>query len=211
MNKRDFKNTIYTEISRITKAFSNPHRLEIIDLLANGEKKVEDIAAETGNSIANASQHLQVLKKERLVKTRRKGVQIYYQLTSPEVYLSWKSLRNLAFDLSPFVKSTLKEYKSSKKYPEPINLDLIKNVKNVIFLDVRPSEEYQAGHIDNAVSIPLDELSSRYRELDVNTTIIAYCRGLFCEFADKAVLFLRKKGFHAEKIEENVMELGERP
>ena len=207
MVKREFKDKIYGEISRLTKAFSNPQRLEIIDLLSNGEKNVEEIAEETGNSMANASQHLQVLKRERLVKTRRAGVQIHYMLASVEVYHSWKHLRNLSINLSPYVKSTLMEYKGSRKLPEPIEYRLIKDVKNVVLLDVRPKDEYDAQHLDCAISIPIEELSTRYRELDINTTIVAYCRGLFCDFADRAVLFLRKKGFYAEKLEENILEL----
>lgn len=206
MNKREFKDSIYNDISNLVKSLSNAHRLEIIDLLANGEKSVEEIASQTGITLANASQHLQVLKNERLVKARRSGLQIFYSLSSKEVYFVWTELRNLAIGLSPYIVDTLSEYREEKEYSPAIGTNTLFDNKEIILLDVRPSSEFCINHIEGAISIPLDELHERYEELPIDKTIVAYCRGMFCELADEAVLLLRGKGYCADKIEENVLE-----
>ncbi|MEO9477577.1 MAG: metalloregulator ArsR/SmtB family transcription factor [Cyclobacteriaceae bacterium] len=206
MSKRELKNSIYAEISRISKAMSNSNRLEILDFLANGEKCVEDIALQTGISIANASQHLQTLKKERLVTSRKNGVQVCYSLASFEVYLAWKSLRDLTLSISPHVTGLMNEIRKSNQYDEPFSLDKIRERKDVFFLDVRPVDEYEKEHIPTAVSIPIKELSNRINEVPKDKLVIAYCRGMFCSIADEAVKLLHTEGYNAKKIEESVIE-----
>ena len=206
MNKRDFKDNSYDEISRIAKAMSNPNRLEIIDFIANGEKCVEDIALQTGISIANASQHLQTLKKERLVKARKNGVQVFYSLGSREVYRAWKGLRDLALQLSPHVREMMDQLRISNEFDLPVTLNQIKGRSDIHLLDVRPKDEYQKGHMPKAISIPLDELEERLGDLPKEKLIIAYCRGMFCTLADEAVKILRIKGYKARKIELSVPE-----
>lgn len=206
MNKRAFKDSVYAEISRVAKAVSNPNRLEIIDFLANGQKCVEDIALQTGISIANASQHLQTLKRERLVKTQKKGVQVFYSLASNEVYVAWQRLRDLTLTISPYIREAIHEIRADNEYAEPITLDMIKDRGDVYLLDVRPKDEYQKGHIPDALSVPLDELNERLSEIPRDKLVVAYCRGMFCSIADEAVKILHAKGYNAKKIEESVLD-----
>jgi rhodanese-related sulfurtransferase len=206
MEKRTFKDTVYYEISRISKIFSNPNRLEIIDLIANGPKSVEDIAFETRISIANASQHLQLLKKERLAFAERKGNRIYYSITSEEVYGAAKSLRDLALHISPHLKMTLDEFRNASGFTMPYTLDSLLDRKDLVFLDVRPEDEYEAGHIPNALSIPIKELELKINDIPKDKLIVAYCRGMFCTYADEAVKILNQKGFNAIKLDQNILE-----
>ena len=206
MKTRQFTATVYYEISRISKIFSNPNRLEIIDLLANGPKSVEDIASETGISIANASQHLQSLKKERLVDTHREGNRIFYSITSNDVYHAAKSLRDLAINISPVIKRTRLECSEKSGYTKPYMLDSLSERKDLVFLDVRPEDEYESGHIPNAISIPIQELELKINNIPKDKLIVAYCRGMFCTFADEAVKFLNDRGYKAMKLDQSVLE-----
>ncbi len=206
MNKRAYKDSAYQEISRIARALSSPNRLEIIDFIANGAKCVEDIALQTGISIANASQHLQTLKKERLVKAEKKGVQVYYTLASREVYLAWKSLRDLTLSLSPYLREAMKENRIHHDYQMPVTLHEFKDRPDVFLIDVRPKDEYDKGHLPDAISVPLSELAVRLGEIPKEKLIIAYCRGMFCSIADDAVKLLHIQGYNARKIEESVLD-----
>ena len=207
MDKRIFKDNIYTAIAGISKAFSNPNRLEIIDLLANGEKSVEQIAAQTAITVANASQHLQVLKNARLVSTRRDGNFIYYGLNGHLVFAAWKAVRDLAIEQEPYIQVTLQQFRkelgsdASRSYKTmPVN-------DNVLFLDVRPADEFDAGHVSTALSIPMSELAQRWTELPRDKTIITYCRGPFCTYADEAVQLLKANGFTAIRMEEGYLDV----
>lgn len=204
--KRELKNSIYSEISRIGKALSNPNRLEIIDFIANGAKSVEDIALQVDVSIANASQHLQVLKRERLVQTSKKGNHIYYSLASMDVYLAWKNLRDLTRSTTPHVDRLMDEIRENNSFDKPFSLDKIKGRTDVCLLDVRPKDEFDKGHIPNAISVPIKELSIRLDEIPRDKLVVAYCRGMFCSIADEAVNMLHEKGFNAKKIEESVLD-----
>ncbi|PHN02494.1 ArsR/SmtB family transcription factor [Flavilitoribacter nigricans] len=201
MRSRTFKDQVYDEISRIARAISNPRRLEIIDFIANGEKCVEDIARQTGMSIANASQHLQTLKKERLVRTEKKGVQVYYSLASREVYRAWTGLRDLTLLLSPGLRETVEQSRIANDFGHPLTLEQLSGRTDVCLLDVRPEDEFQKGHIPDAVSVPLAELEQRLPELPKDKLLIAYCRGMFCTLADEAVKLLQARGYQAGKIE----------
>jgi rhodanese-related sulfurtransferase/DNA-binding transcriptional ArsR family regulator len=205
MNKRQFKDNVYGELARITKSMANPHRLEIIELLAQGEFSVEQIADQTNLSIANASQHLQVLKLAQLVEISRQGNFIYYRLSNSNVFKAWKALRELGIERIAAIEKVVKEFRKTKFDFETVTIDgLIEKLDSgkVTILDVRPESEFKQGHIANAVSIPIDELSKRLKELPKRTEIIAYCRGPFCVYADEAVKILTKAGYKATRLEE---------
>lgn len=206
MEKRTFKNDIYTAIAGMTKAFSSPNRLEIIDLLANGEKTVEQIAVQTAISVANASQHLQVLKNARLVKSRREGTFIRYSLNGPLAYAAWKALRDLALEQEPAVRLTLQKFREEMGVRGNLSHRYLASQGQVVWLDVRPADEYAAGHLPEACSIPIAELPERISELPRDKTIIAYCRGPFCTYADEAVQLLQASGFRALRLEQGYMD-----
>lgn len=207
MEKRTFKDTIYTAIAGMTKAFSSPNRLEIIDLLANGEKTVEQVALQTAITVANASQHLQVLKNARLVKSRREGTFIWYSLNGPKAYAAWKALRDLALEQEPAVQVTLRQFRQEMDSAGSLSYEARAASDLVLYLDVRPPDEFAAGHLPDAHSIPVGELPQRLAELPRDRTIIAYCRGPFCTYADEAVQLLRANGFQALRLEESYLDI----
>jgi rhodanese-related sulfurtransferase/predicted transcriptional regulator len=205
MEKRVFKDKVYSVLAKMIKAMANPHRLEIIDLLGQGEKPVEQIASETNMSIANASQHLQVLKAANLVEIRREKNFIHYRLAHEEIYKSWQNLRELGLERVAEIEKLVKDFREKKNGLEAIKLnELLIRMKsrNVVLLDVRPAKEYKNGHIPRAINIPVEELSVRLKKLPKNKEYIAYCRGPFCVFADEAVGMLTKKGFNAKRLVE---------
>lgn len=205
MNKRTFKDKVYTELARITKAMANPHRLEIIELLAQGDFSVEQIATQTNLSVANASQHLQVLKTAQLVDITRQGNFIHYRLANVNVFKTWKALRELGVEQIATVEKLVKDFRQSRFTFESITIDeLVEKLKHekVTLVDVRPESEYHKGHIANALSIPIDQLKDRLKELPKRNQIIAYCRGPFCVFADEAVALLTEAGYKVKRLEE---------
>lgn len=209
MNKREFKDGVYGELAQITKSMANPHRLEIIELLAQGEFSVEQVAIQTHLSIANASQHLQVLKLAQLVEINRQGNFIYYRLANNNVFKAWKALRDLGMERIANIEKLVKDFRKSKFDFETVtNDDLLRKLEsgNVIVLDVRPESEYKTGHIAHALSIPIDQLSKRLKELPKSTEIVAYCRGPFCVLADEAVVLLTKAGYKVTRLEEGFPE-----
>jgi rhodanese-related sulfurtransferase len=207
--KRTFKNRLYEQFAHIGKALSNPHRLELLDVLAQGERTVETLARETGQPVANASQHLQVLRAARLVETRRAGVSIYYRLASPEVSTLWLSLRGVGETHLAEVKQLVDTFLHDRSQLAPITASALRDAlqnAQVLLLDVRPVEEYQAGHLPQALSLPLAELEQRLAELPHDQEIVAYCRGPYCVFADEAVALLHARGYHARRLQEGVPE-----
>ena len=205
MNKREFKDKVYSELAKITKSMANPHRLEIIELLAQGEFSVEQIAEQTNLSIANASQHLQVLKVAQLVEIKRQGNFIFYRLSNDNVFSVWNALRGLGVERIATIDKVVNEFRKAKFDLETIKIDeLIYKLESgkVTILDVRPESEYKQGHIANAISIPIKELSKRLKELPKRGEIVAYCRGPFCVYADEAILLLKKAGYKASRLEE---------
>ena len=162
MNKRQFKDKVYDELAKITKALANPHRLEIIELLAQGDYSVEQISIQASLSIANTSQHLQVLKTAQLVEITRNGNFIHYRLASANVYKAWKALRELGVERIAAIEKLVRDFRGSKFKFESVTIDeLIKKIESrkITILDVRPEAEYEKGHIPNAISIPFDQLS----------------------------------------------------
>ncbi len=205
MNKREFKDSVYSELAKITKAMASPHRLEIIELLAQGPCSVEQIARQTNLPIANASQHLQVLKIARLADIHRHGNFIHYRLANVSVYKAWKALRELGVDRMTSIEKLVKDFRKTKFDFESVTITgLIRKIETgkVTILDVRPEAEFNQGHIAKALSIPMDQLPRRLNELPKRTEIVTYCRGPFCVFADEAVALLVKAGYKAMRLEE---------
>ena len=205
--KRTFKNQLYEQFARIGKALASPHRLELLEVLAQCERTVEALAQETGLSVANASQHLQVLRAARLVETRREGTSIFYRLASENVSTLWLSLRMVGEAHLAEIDRVVETFLQDRAQWQPITAEaLLKELRSdqVILLDVRPAEEYQAGHLPQALSIPVAELEARLSEASLDREIIAYCRGPYCVFADEAVEILRTRGYHARRLEQGV-------
>ena len=206
-DKRAFKNQLYEQFARIGKALSSAHRLELLEVLAQGEHSVEAVARETDMSIANASQHLQVLRTAQLVDVRRDGVYIYYRLADEQVFTLWQTMRHVGEARIAEIDRIVDTYLHDRNQLQPIGAaELLQRLveDNIILLDVRPVEEYMAGHLPNALSIPVTELEDRLPELPQDREIVAYCRGPYCVFADEAVALLRSNGYSAHRLEQGL-------
>lgn len=200
---RRFKEEVYAEFARIAHALANPRRLEMIDLLAQRERTVEDLASELETGITNASQHLQVLLRARLVEVRRKGTYAHYRLADDQVYHAWLAVRELAENRLSEVKAIVQRYLGDRGELEGLDAyQLQERVKTgeVTLIDVRPREEYRAGHLPGARSAPLEELEEFLDVLPRECEIVAYCRGPYCVFSDEAVEALRQHGFQARRL-----------
>lgn len=205
MEKREFKNKVYSILAQLVKAMANPHRLEILDLLGQSDRTVEEISTETEISFANASQHLQILKASNLVEIQREGNFIRYRLANNNVYKLWYTLRQIGFERLSEIEKLINDFREKKNALEAVTIDdLVKKAKlrNVIVIDVRPEQEYRTGHIPNAISIPIDQLTKKIKSLSKAREYIAYCRGPLCVFADDAVNLLTKNGFNAKRLNE---------
>src|SRR5512135_2299037 len=209
MDSRQIKDALYEQVARIGKAASSPKRLELIELLCQGEKNVDQLANEAGISIKLASAHLSTLKSASLVETRRDGKSIYYRLSDPHVASFWVAIRTLAEERLVDLQVALSNLVTSPATLSPVDRTvLLQEAKRgeVVVLDVRPETEYAAGHLPFARSIPLPELKKRLAELPRDKAIVAYCRGPFCLFANKAVNLLEEEGFRAFRLEDGVAE-----
>lgn len=210
MNKQDkraFKNQLYEQFARIGKALSSAHRLELLEVLAQGEHSVEVLAHETGMTVANASQHLQILRAAQLVDVRREGVYIYYRLADERVFTLWQAMRQVGEARIAEIDRIVHTYLHDRTLLQPIDAhELLQRLAedNIILLDVRPVEEYTAGHLPDALSIPVAELEARLSELPQDREIVAYCRGPYCVFADEAVTLLRSNGYQALRLEQGL-------
>ena len=208
-NKRQHKEQLYTLFAQIANAMANPHRLELLDLLTQAPRTVEELANEAHMSVANTSQHLQRLKQTRLVLDEREGVYIRYRLADPAVAELWLNLRAVAARQLAEVEQTLDAYRNRRHEFEQIEADdLLDRLRcdEVILLDVRPRPEYDAGHLPGAASIPLDELGHRLAELPPGQTIVAYCRGPYCVIADDALAVLAEAGWPVARLDAGVQE-----
>lgn len=202
--KREFKDALFGEFARIGKAVASGRRLELLDLLAQGERSVEELAAETSQSVANTSQHLQVLRQAQLVEARREGTFIRYRLADERVTRLCIALREAGEARLAEVGRLVDTYLEDRTALQAIDSgELRRRIKDgsAVVLDVRPATEYEAGHIAGARSIPITELSERLKELPKSKTIVAYCRGPYCVFADEAASLLSRKGFKALRLE----------
>jgi rhodanese-related sulfurtransferase len=206
----DAKHELFDAFALVGKAVSSGRRVELLDLLANGERSVESLAEQAGLSIANASQHLQVLKQAGLVATRRAGTSIRYRLASPEVFAFLSALRSLAAGRIGDVDRLARSYLGDRDGDQPsvTRRDLARELgkKHLVILDVRPREEFDAGHLPGAVSAPLKELARHMRRLPKDRQIIVYCRGRYCAYSYAAVQLLRKRGFQALRLEDGLPE-----
>ena len=203
MAHREFKDRLYPEFARVAQALGSDRRLELVDLLAQAPRRVEALAEETGMTVANVSQHLQVLKNARLVESERRGTTVTYRLGSPSVMSLWLALRGVAEDRLPEIEKLRREYSHDHEGGEVPREDVDRLLKRgkAVLVDVRPAMEFAHGHVAGAISIPIDELERRVEELPRNKRIVAYCRGAYCLFADEAVLLLRKRGYDAIRLE----------
>jgi len=206
---REFKNRLYGQFARIGKALSSPHRLEILELLAQGERTVDSLAAELGLSLANTSQHLQVLRQAALVETRKQGLFVHYRLADPEVCDLCHAIRGVAERRLADLDRLVRKHFGDRSAAEPVPMqELLKRARSgqVVILDTRPVNEYAAGHIAGAISVPVDDLQRRLRKLPKDNQYVAYCRGPYCVYADRAVEVLRSKGRTARRLLEGFPE-----
>jgi rhodanese-related sulfurtransferase/DNA-binding HxlR family transcriptional regulator len=204
MSTSDFKHDLFSLFARISKAMSNGYRLELLELLAQGERSVDALAQVSGLSVANTSQHLQQLKQAGLITNRREGQKVIYRLSGDDVTALMTSLREVAERHLADVGRLIDDSLAVKDSLEPVAASvLLGRVRDglVTVLDVRPEEEYTAGHLPNAINIPLNELEQRLRELDTSQEIVAYCRGPYCVLAYHAVAKLRQQGLNARRLE----------
>jgi rhodanese-related sulfurtransferase/predicted transcriptional regulator len=210
MGDRATKAALFDEFARVGKALASGRRIELLDVLANGERTVEALAREVGLSVANTSQHLQLLRQAGLVASRREGTSVHYRLATPEVFEVWRALRTLAASRLAEVERLATAYLGARDGLEPVTRqELARRLQDgdgLVVLDVRPTEEHQAGHLPGAVSIPIGELQRRLAELPRDREIVAYCRGPYCAFALQAVELLREEGFSARRLEEGLPE-----
>jgi rhodanese-related sulfurtransferase len=200
---RQFKDRLYGQFARIGKALGSPHRIEMLELLAQGERTVDSLAAEIGLSLANASQHLQALRQAALVESRKDGLFAYYRLAEPAVFDLCSAMRGVAERRLADLDRLVRDHFGGTSRPEAVRMqDLLDRVRagDVIVLDARPASEYQAGHIAGAISVPIDELQDRLRSLPRDKEYVAYCRGPYCVYADRAVELLQKSRRRARRM-----------
>jgi DNA-binding transcriptional ArsR family regulator/rhodanese-related sulfurtransferase len=209
LTNREFKNRLYGQYGRIGKALGNPYRLEVLELLAQGERSVESLATEVGLSIANASQHLRALRQAALVESRKDGLFVYYRLADPNVFALCTAIRTVAERRLADLDRLVRDYFGDRADPEPIGMqELLERARprRIIILDARPATEYDAGHIAGAISVPIDELQARLRTLPRHREYVAYCRGPYCVYADRAVELLVRSQRRARRLIEGFPE-----
>ncbi|MGH8969215.1 MAG: ArsR/SmtB family transcription factor [Actinomycetes bacterium] len=209
MGGRAAKDALFDGLARVARAVGNGRRAEIVDLLAQGERSVEAVADELGQSVANTSQHLQHLLRAGLVHTRRDGNRIFYSLASPRVAELWAAVRDVAAEHVAELDQLAAAYLGDRSKLSTVGRDeLARRLTDgdVVVLDVRPESEYRTGHVAGAVSLPVDELTRRLRDLPKDREVVAYCRGPFCVYADDAVRALTRRGYRAARLEDGYPE-----
>ena len=201
---RAFKANLYEQFALVGKALASPARLELLDLVGQGERNVEELALEVDLSVANASQHLQVLRRAGLVELRRDGKFSYYRLAGKEAFKAWQSIRDFAASRLAEVQQLAERYLDKYDQLEAVTIAELRRrlaTDDVVLIDVRPELEYRAGHIPGALSMPLEKLRTLLHTLPRDKEVVAYCRGPFCVFSHEAVVELRKKGFKAFRLD----------
>lgn len=209
MPKSNFKQELFSQFALIGKALSNANRLELLEFLAQGERSVEPLAKKSGLSMANASQHLQVLRQAGLVVARKKGQNVFYRLADESVVELMRLLRRIGESNLAEVDRLIQSYLKVKDELEPISAqELLERAGEglVTVLDVRPPDEFEAGRVPGAVNVPVKELEKYLETLEPGREIIAYCRGPYCVLSFDAVKELRKRGFKARRLEEGFPE-----
>jgi rhodanese-related sulfurtransferase len=209
MGGREVRESLFEEFARLGKAVASPHRIELLDLLCQGERTVEGLADASRMGVTNTSSHLKVLRQARLVETRRDGVKVFYRLADEEVCRFYFALRDLGRARLAEVEQVVRDYFEARDELEPVSRDdLLDRIGRgeAAVLDVRPAEEYAAGHIPGATSVPLPELGRRLGELPRDVEIVAYCRGPYCVLAPEALTILRAGGLAARRLEDGFPE-----
>ena len=209
MSSRSPKSVVFAGFAEVAKALGHGHRLEILELLAQGERSVESLAERAGLSVANASQHLRLMRAAGLLTSRRDGKRILYGLSDPSVLELTAALRRVAERKLAEVREVIGGYFHERDALEPVSRrELVERLKKglVTVLDVRPEDEFAVGHLPQARNIPLRELSRRLREIPKNREIVAYCRGPYCVLSFEAVALLRERGFKARRLEDGYPE-----
>jgi rhodanese-related sulfurtransferase/predicted transcriptional regulator len=203
------KAKLYDALAQAAKALSNGRRAELVDVLAQGERPVEELADEIGQTVANTSQHLQRLLRSGLVKTRRDGTRIYYSLSSPVVHALWRIMRQTAEEHVAGLQQLANDYLGDRSKLRTITRDALQarlSDGDVVVLDVRPEPEYTAGHIRGAITIPVSDLKARLGEIPAGAQVVAYCRGPYCVYADDAVRLMTRNGLDAARLEDGFPE-----
>lgn len=203
MGDRAAKDALFVGFAEVTKALASGRRLEIVDLLSQGERSVDQIADELGQTVANTSHHLRAMARAGVLTTRRDGTRIYYRLASDRVGELWSALRDVAVDHVAGIEKLTSAYLGDRDGVEVVDRkELAARLKRreVVVLDVRPEEEFTAGHIAGARSVPIAALRRHLRALPKDAEVVAYCRGPYCVYADDAVRELRRKGFRARRL-----------
>jgi len=206
---RQAKDALFDAFAEVAKALASGRRVEIVDLLAQGERSVDEVADQLGQSVANTSHHLRALARAGLVRTRREGTRIFYALASESVAQLWAALRDVAADHVGGIERLAGAYLGDSTSFEAISRkELADRLQrgDLVVLDVRPEAEFRAGHIAGARSMPMSELRRSLRELPKHGEIVAYCRGPYCVFADDAVRELRRRGYEARRLEDGFPE-----
>jgi len=206
---RRFRDDIYEQFTRIGKAISSPKRLELLDLLCQGERTVEKLARAANLSVANASQHLKKLQAARLVNSEKSGAFVIYRVADESVISFFHTMRVLAEKRLAEIDQITRQFMENKESMEGVDREaLLQRTRSgeAIILDVRPPEEYRAGHIEGAISIPMKALEEQLTNLPRDKEIVAYCRGPYCVMSIDAVQMLRARGFHAERLKDDVYE-----
>ena len=209
MADRVAKDALFEALASVAKALGNGHRAELVDVLTQGERSVEDLAGEIGQSVANTSHHLRSLARAGVVTTRRDGTRVYYRLASDRVADLWGAMRDVAAAHVADLDRLARAYLGSPDGVDEISRDeLAQRLRagDVIVLDVRPATEYEAGHVRGARSVPITELRRHLRELPRDIDIVAYCRGPYCVYANDAVKHLRRRGYQARRLQDGYPE-----
>jgi len=209
MGNRAFKDRLYGQFARLGSALASPRRLELLDLLAQGERSVEELARETEQSIGSTSQHLQVLRDAQLVMADKRGLRVFYRLAGPGILQLWHTLRSVGETQLAEIDRLVHEYLGHREGMDAIGKDeLLHRIEagTAVVIDARPRVEYRQGHIAGSLSIPISELAQRLKELPEDRGIVAYCRGPYCVYADETVQLLRTRGITAARLEDGYPE-----
>ena len=209
IRSREIKDSLYEQFARVAKAVASPKRIELLDLLCQGERSVDVLARAANMTVKNTSAQLKELRLARLVDTRKEGTRVYYRLADDSVCDLYFMLRDIARDRLAEVNQIARDYFDARDELEPIGRDdLLRRAQagDVVVLDVRPIEEYAAGHIPGAMSVPLTDLEERMQQLPEGVDVVAYCRGPYCVLAPEAITRLRAAGFIALRLEDGFPE-----
>ncbi len=203
MGDRAAKDALFDAFAEVAKALGNGRRAELVDVLAQGERHVDELALEIDQSVANTSFHLRTMAQAGLVTTRREGTRIYYRLASPRVGELWSALSDVTAAHHDRLDELVDGYLGDRSSLEELDRDALAarlEAGDVVVVDVRPAAEFAAGHIAGARSMPIDELETRAGDLPAGAEVVAYCRGPYCVFADDAVRFLQRQGRRATRL-----------